>query len=514
MNNLNNVYYKETKPENNDYKMEKKDRVFSLILALLCIPFVSLSMWGGFNAGYTLSVVIFLALFSVYLFNKKLKFKVFPYFSLVLSLCSAVMFTYSSDNAIRFFLFLLLTLNVFIWLIFLGGHDIADDSSFIFTVFGGIFGTAFGGLYKSLKAVFTTEAESKKGIGKVLVGVGCAIPAVIVLVALLRSSDAAFDGLFYEIGKHIGNFNGIILKIIMGAQLFPFAVSLGLGLAKNKKEKITYKINGNIDKVFVVSFLSAISFVYLIYIFSQFAYFFNAFKGLLPEGLTIAVYARRGFFEMSAIAAINFVIISLALLLTKKKENGKRADFVNALILFIGVFTLLLIATAVSKMILYIDFFGMTRRRIFTSAFMVFLALLFIAVILRIYINKIPVVKFGIITATIILICIGFTDIDKTVAKYNLYAYEQGYIEDLDVEAMGDLGYGAVPTIYEIYKNEENPKNIRSAALKAIKKKAENMYEFKDVGGEIILERKTEIGSFNLSEYKAQKVFEDYYKIK
>ncbi len=510
----NNVYITPEKTALEGFKMGKKDNIFSLILALLSIPFVSLSLWGGFRGGYTVSFLMFVALFSIYLFNKNVKFKALPYLCLILSLCASVMFTYSSDTAVRFFLFLLLNLTLFIWLVYLGGYDLADDFSLISAVSGGILGSAFGSLGRSVKSVFTAKSESKKGFGKVLAGVVCAIPAVIVLALLLRSSDAAFDGMLTHIGKYIGNFNSLLLKIIVGILFFPFALSLGLGLAKNKIEQKKWQINSHIDKVFVVSFLSAISVVYITYIFSQFAYFFNAFKGLLPEGINVASYARRGFFEMTVIAVINFVIISFALIFTGKKENGKRAASVNAVIVFIAVFTLLLIATALSKMILYIDSFGMTRLRILTSAFMVFLALLFIAVILRVFIKKVPVIKLGVIAATVILLIIGFADVDRTVARYNLYAFEQHYIENLDVDAIGDLGYGAVPTLYEIYKNREYPNRIRDAAAGYLDEKVYDLYNVKrtDEGKEY--EKKKEAGGFNLSEYKAQKILDDYIEVR
>ncbi len=518
MNTENNVcVMEETEPIYEGFEMRKKDRIFSIFTAIICIPFVSLTLWGGFNIGYTISVFSFLIFFGAYLFNRNVKFKVFPYLCLVLSLCSSAVFTFSSDLVIRFFLFLLLTLTGFIWLVYLGGYDIADDYSLVSAVFIGIFGSAFGSVGRSLKSVFSTEVKKERGFTKILMGVACAIPSVIILILLLRSSDAAFDGLLSKIGKYIGDLNGVILKIIAGALLFPFAVSLGLGLAKNKREQGQWKISGEIEKVLVASFLSTISVVYVIYIFSQFAYFFNAFKGLLPDDITPASYARRGFFEMTIIAAINFVIISVASIVTKKKENGKRAAFVNALIVFIAVFTLLLIATALAKMILYIDIFGMTRLRILTSAFMVFLALLFIAVILRVYIKKIPVVKTGIVAATVILLIIGFADVDKTVARYNLYAFEQGYTKSLDVEAIGDLGWGAVPTLYEIYEDKKYSEELRSTASAELYQKVDEMYELETVYGiekyESGIEKyksKKEVGSFNISEHRAQKILEDF----
>lgn len=496
----------------NEFVLYNKDKAFSLVLALLMVPFVWLTLWGGFNVGYTVSTVLFLALFSNYLFNKNIKFKIFPYLCLFLASISSVVFTFSSDSIVRFFLFMLLSLAAFIWLVYLGGYDITDDYWLVSAVPIGIFGSAFGSIGKSVKAVFFTERQNKKGVGKVVLGAVCAIPTIIILVLLLRSSDAAFDGLMTKIGDYVGGSNSIIFKIIVSILLFPILLSLGLGLAKNKREQAKWRIKGEIDSVFAVSFLSAISLVYVTYIFSQFAYFFSAFKGLLPNGITHASYARRGFFEMTVIAAFNFVIICLASVLIKRREDGKRNTLLNAVIVFIGVFTLLLIATAISKMVLYINAFGMTRLRILTSAFMVFLAVLFITVILRVFIHKIAVIKTGIAAAMVILLCLGFCDVDKTIAKYNLFAYEQGYTKSLDVEAIGDLGYGAVPTLYEIFSNEEYPTEFKKIAKQKLYEKVYELYEVKTVGAKTEYKRKTELGSFNLTTYKAEKVLNEFLK--
>lgn len=507
----NNIYeIKNEQKVYNGFSMFLNDRVFSWFIAILIVPFVVLTLWGGFNSGYTLSTVSFVVLFTVYLANKNVKFKLFPYICFIMSQASAVMFTYSSDSAVRFFMFLMLTLSIFIWFSYLGGYDVSDDYSLISALFKGIFGSAFGSISKSLSSVFYSENKKKKGSGKIIAGVACAIPAMLILVSLLRSSDAAFDALLSKIGSAFGNFGSLLFKINVGLLFFPFVLSLGLGLAKNKREQKQWCINGKMDKAFTISFLSAISLVYVAYLFSQLAYFFNAFKGLLPEGITYASYARRGFFEMTVIAAINFIFISLASMLTKKKENNKRSALLNAIIVFIAVFTLLLIATALSKMILYIKSFGMTRLRILTSAFMVFLAVLFIAVILRAFIKKIPVIKTGIIAATVILLILGFVDVDKTVAQYNLYAFEQKYTESLDVDAIGELGYGAVPTLYEIFKSDQYDFKLRISAKEELFKKAEKMYDIRNINGKTEYIIKKNAGSFNVSKYKAEKILEEF----
>lgn len=511
---MNNLYELEVNEirEKAGFEMKTKDRVFSLFVALLIIPFVVLTLWGGFNIGYTLSFITCTVMFSIYLLNKNVKFRLFPWLCVLVALTASAVYTVSSDTAVRFFLFFPLMGLVFIWLVYLGGYDISDDYSLVSAVFIGIFGSAFGSISKSLKGVFSFNVKKGKGIGKAMLGLACSVPAVLLVVTLLRNSDAAFDGLLSKIGDCFGNIGAVIFKSNVGLLFFPFIVSLGLGLAKNKRDQKKWCIKGGIDKTFVISFMSAIVLVYVVYILSQLAYFFSAFRGILPAGedITFASYARRGFFEMTIIAAINFVLISLAALLVKKNENGKRNGFLNSIIVFIGIFTLLLIATALSKMFLYIENKGMTRLRILTSVFMVFLAILFIAVILRAFIRKIPVIKTGLVAAVIILTVVGFADVDRVVAQYNLFAYEKQYTESLDIRAIGDLGEGGIETLYYVFDNQNYEYELRFLARDELINACEEMYEINYVNDEIVYERKREIGDFNFSKHKAYEILDKF----
>ena len=94
--------------------------------------------------------------------------------------------------------------------------------------------------------------------------------------------------------------------------------------------------------------LIAVSVVYVVYLISQLAYFSGGFSGILPEGYTFAEYARRGFFEMAWICAINLLIMCLAVGLCSKKAD--RTPIVSRLLcLFIGLVTLFLVVAASAK---------------------------------------------------------------------------------------------------------------------------------------------------------------------
>ena len=198
------------------------------------------------------------------------------------------------------------------------------------------------------------------------------------------------------------------------------------------------------------TFLSVICVVYVIYLVSQLAYFFNAFAGLLPKDFTVAQYARRGFFEMSVVCLINLFLLMVALLGAQKK-NGKEPGFIRALALFLCIFSLVLIATAMSKIGLYIHSFGMTYLRIITSVFMIFLCVVFVTMGLWIFIRKLPYMKVAVITAVILVILVGFADPARVVAGYNVNAYLTGKLDAIDMDELYMLGSDAVvPYAWEL----------------------------------------------------------------
>ena len=511
MENINNIYGAAMPNEtrvNPPFEMGKRDNIFLLFIFLSCIPFTSLGIWGGLNAGFTFSVSAFTTALTLYLGKPKNSFRLFPYLSLIFVYIAAAVFTFTAQSAVRFWLFCMIGVLSAVWFAYQRGYNISDDASLISACFTAVFGSAFGSMKKSMQTAFSFSKRKSKTVPKVLISLACSVPVVAVLIALLRSGDAAFDGLIKYIENSIGNVGEIFVQILLGLILLPLMISFCLGLKKSKKEQKNFCFKAKIDNAYIVTFISLVCAVYITYLFSQLAYFFSAFRGILPEGITVASYARRGFFEMCTIAGVNFVIICLASLFARKNEKGKRNPVVTCLTLFIGVFTLLLIAIALSKMVLYIQSFGMTRLRILTSAFMLFLAVLFIAVILRIFIRKIPVIKIAVIWASVILCFLGFADVDRTIAKYNLYAYESGMVETLDVYALGDLGNGAVPVLYEIYQNGSIEQ--RKQADKELFQDANEMYEVEISESKREYERYREIGDYNISTYKAYEVLDEY----
>ncbi len=430
------------------FNLTKGDAAFTVFSVCLCIFAVAFGICQSFFLGIGLTVVFTLVLFSVYLSRgKKVKFGAWMYGILALS-TSAVFITTTNPEirAAGLIMGCLLALTCF--------YEIAVGKTKGNRQTIGIFynaGCSLTNIGISVKSLFANKRGEKKIFGKVLLGLVCALPVVTLVLALLITSDDAFRGMMEQL---FSNTFATLLKCIFGIGIALLMIAHGFSLKHTRTAKIKNSSFGGIDTVYVVSFLGAVSLCYVLYLFSQLAYFFNAFQGFLPDGMpTYSAYARQGFFEMCIIALINLALVLLTFLFTRKKE-GTVHPLVKGVATFIGAFTLIIVATALSKMVLYIGTYGMTVLRITTSAFMVFTAIVFAGVILRIYSPKINVVKTALVSAGCLLILLGTVNVNGVCAKYNYHRYLNKPTLGIDVQALYELGDEGIPYLVALAQND------------------------------------------------------------
>ena len=448
------------------FELSRRDNIFAVFMLLLGVFTSVFGIFGGFALGYLISVVTFITAITVYLVKDN-NIRCFPLLCTVLALGNSATFITTTNGSVKFFgIIMSLVLAV------AGTYGLVFEKTAGNRATLGIFSSAvsaFGNIGVSVRSLLSHADGNKKSLGKVMLGLLCAVPVLIVIVPLLIKSDDAFSGMMSSIFDGSGNLVAIIFKCAFGVALSLFAVSYGFSLKSNRVSTPKEKKGCSIDNVCIISFLSAIAMCYLLYLFSQLAYFFSAFKGFLPnEDITYAQYARKGFFEMCVIAVINLVLVFLSLLLAKKQE-GKVCTGIRMIATFIAIFTLIIIATAISKMLLYINEYGMTVLRVTTSSFMLFLAITFLAVVLRIYVNNINIVKTTLVAAGIIVLLLGTVNVNGVCAKYNYQAYKGNKLDSIDVEAMYNLGDEGIPYLVKLAcsKDETTAKDAQHYLAKA-----------------------------------------------
>lgn len=482
------------------FDLTKSDMLFAIFSLAVGIFTAVFGIFGGFALGCTLSNVLIFLMFSIYLVKKK-SLNIFSVICGVLSLANSAVFITTANGSVRFFGVVLSCLLTVVCL----GSVICEKTignRAVLSIFAVTLSTV-GNIAISVKSLFSNGDGNRKSIGKALVGFICAVPVLLVVIPLLISSDEAFSGMISSI---FSNTSSSLFKIIFGVFISLFFISYGFSLKYKRFPNVKKSEFAGIENIYIISFLSAISFCYIFYLFSQLAYFFSAFKGFLPNGeITYAQYARKGFFEMCIIAVINLSMVFLSVLLAKK-QNGKMCAGIKLTATFISVFTLIIIATAISKMVLYIDAYGMTVLRVTTSAFMLFLAVVFTATILKIYINKINVVKTALITAGIVVLTLGSVNVNAVCAEYNYECYKNKKLENIDIGALYDLGDEGIPYVVKLAcgKDKEIAYTAQTYLAKAY------MYDYFDNNGEKFTaedlkekQKNTAFSSFSIPKAKA-----------
>ncbi len=302
----------------------------------------------------------------------------------------------------------------------------------------------YGDGARSLGVLFRNRTAGKN-IGFVLLGLIVALPLTFTVLALLMSSDGIFNDTMESFFSSIPKTNGtVILHAIMAVPVALYLFGM-LSATCDKQEQYndalpSYRI---VPTVLGCTMVTPVCLFYLVYVVIQFRYITAAFGGTLPEPYSYSEYARRGFFELCVVAVINLVVIILMQCFMKRDEYDRKTPALKVYTTIISGFTLMLIASAISKMVLYISELGMTPLRIYTSWFMAVLAMIFVLVIIMQFV-QLPVWKVLFCSFTVMMALLCFSNVDGMIADYNVSAYQSGTLERVDIDLLEELGDAAI----------------------------------------------------------------------
>ena len=102
--------------------------------------------------------------------------------------------------------------------------------------------------------------------------------------------------------------------------------------------------------------------LYLAFFSLQAGYLFGAFVKMIPDGYTIAEYARQGFFSLCRVMAVNFALLWLVTRACVKPVRQEKTLLLLCAVLLCQ--SLVFAAIAASKLYLYISSYGFTPRRL------------------------------------------------------------------------------------------------------------------------------------------------------
>jgi len=316
--------------------------------------------------------------------------------------------------------------------------------------------------YVSFTALGKGEKKGKRL--SVFIGILLAIVLIAVLIPLLKRADSGGFAIILNFFANIFAINVIelvfysVFSIPVAAYIYGLASGVahkkGTAIIKPESAEKTVASMRFIQPTTIFIALGAVCGIYLVFILSQTPYFFSAFTGRRPEGwLVYSEYARRGFFELCTIAAINLAVITLGNVMSRKQRMESR--LLKAFNIALSLITLVLIATAFSKMALYIGAYGLTMPRLLPCVFMVILAAVFVALI-ALQKFKFSIVRFALVTGAVLMCVFCLINPDAIVVRYNTDRYLSGTLPHYDMEILYRASSAGVFPALEVYETTQD----------------------------------------------------------
>jgi hypothetical protein len=279
--------------------------------------------------------------------------------------------------------------------------------------------------------------------GPVIIGLGLSAVLVMVFGGLLASADAVFEGLTERLFQWTGDLPELAGRLLSACVVAWLTLGAIARLRQPRLPTTATAIEMKLQAPIVLIPLLTMNVMFSVFVAIQFAYLFGGADTVARTGLTFAEYARRGFFELVTVAALIVGVILLAdwasRHLTHRRLIVAASHMLIALTLAIGT-------AAVSRMLLYVDEFGLTQPRVYTTTFLFWVGFVLIWLAFTVLRGKRGHFVIGTVASAFILaVGLNLAHPAALIAHVNLDRAWAG--NDLDVGYLVDLGPGAVPTL-------------------------------------------------------------------
>ncbi len=284
-------------------------------------------------------------------------------------------------------------------------------------------------------------------------GVALALPLLLLFGGLLVSGDEVFAAMVHRV--LVPDFS-VVFRLIVHCATVAFlawivagylrGLLVGEDYARLSRLNLPAPRLGATEIGVVLGLLDAL---FLLFVVVQVHYLFGGapLVGIKP-GLTYAEYARQGFFELVAVAALAMpVLLGAHWLLRKETPADERGFRLLALVQVLLLFVIM--ASAIERMVIYQREYGQTELRLYTSAFMGWLAVVFVWFLLAVLRGRRRNFVFGAMLAGFaVLGALYVLNPDAAIARVNVaraaagHGFDSSYAASLSADAVPILVAG------------------------------------------------------------------------
>jgi Domain of unknown function (DUF4173) len=295
-------------------------------------------------------------------------------------------------------------------------------------------------------------------------GLLLAAPVLLVFSGLLMLADEVFASYMAQLFSFQLPFeiDALIPQAIVIA-LFAWASAGGMLAALHSRpaddlpaEGETQRLSMAISLRFLgwgeaLTVLVAVNLLFASFMLVQGAYFFGGLDGLARTGLSYAEYARRGFFELLAVACLSLAMLWLLATVTRRELPGQGRLFNLASAAMVAL-VLGILASAFQRMSLYEQAYGLTQLRIYTHTCMVWMALVLLLFVVALVTDRPRLFSLGgCASALAYLAILSLANPDAIIVRANIERYladpsslstaQPEYWDDREARETVDLSY-------------------------------------------------------------------------
>lgn len=301
--------------------------------------------------------------------------------------------------------------------------------------------------FRSGAALLDTTVSSRAIVW--LRAAGISLLVAFALGGLLASGDAAFGWLvsIFDVLSWVGHLLLISILVLPAALLALVAVraepeplSAGESAAGERSNRVE-----------ALAALWATAVTLLVWCGMQVVLMSGGARSVVlsEQGMTAAEYARQGFFQLVAVAALSLAVVNVAHRTGRRHLTPDRDQRIP--VVLVGLALGVLIVVSFSRLGYYIGSFGLTMLRLSVATFLAWLAMMTGASVARslgLHHDRNWLPTASVVSAVVFALVFGVANPERWVAQVNL---DRATIDDpVDVRyLMTELGSDAAPTIAE-----------------------------------------------------------------
>lgn len=431
----------------NTYETDGRERWCLALTFGVCILMADTVLWHGPGAGVTVLVLCWYGLLLAYAGRERLR-KGESGFLLAVNLLLALTLALTSNWYFKLW-------NCGALLLLLPVHAMALRDGDLLpwwepAMVGQRLRLLFQGLFGYLGASGSALGAEKKGPARrtaaLAMGLTGAVILVLILLPVLASADALFQRATASFVDYFRrHFLSGLWRVLTGLILTPFVFGLLYSIRRPRPLPQRKGQARFADPLASGLILGALAVLYLVFLGIQSAGLFGGVVYLAARGISYADWARSGFFQLVFVTAVNLAVVLGAVGLSRREGRGWRAvrGLATALLAESGV----LLCSAVWKMTLYVNAYGLSFKRFMTYWGMAVMAVFLTAAVLSVWRKGFRFCRTAFFTAVVGWVLVSFVPVDYLVARDGVDRYLSGQ-SSVDITYLAwDLSYDTLDVL-------------------------------------------------------------------